>query len=286
MARNALYVNKELFSSMAWTAHGAKIWDGPGTLSYTMKGDLPVQAMPELDFIFSSNDLSLLVNRLSDFPIHQYESSITFVRDVRRVPLKCDSENQDELQHQSQSFDGLGRFYPYDIYSSNIASRDGLIEALARLQAIDGFGLAESSRPAKYSILLADVAIFWQLFRILYIFTGLAPIRHDLFLFLGLWHTYQHCHKLIWSEFRSTFLADSFFVLFPDDSLLFAPKLLQSQTFFQYLRLSFKSWRGDLLSAISTTKRLMLKEQMDFVTDIKQYKQNQVNFRYDLYFRA
>jgi len=279
MARNALYINKELFSSMAWTAHGAKIWDGPGTLSYTMRGDLPVQAMPELESIFSMKELSLLVTRLSEISIHQFETSITFVRDVRRVPLKSSSESKEELQHQSQSFDGLGRFYPYDIYPSNIALREGLLEALARIQAIDEFGLADSSRPGKYSILLADVAIFWQLFRLLYIFTGFAPIRHDLFLFLGLWHTYQHCHKLIWSEFRSTFLADSFFTLFPNDSLLFAPKLLQSQTFFHYLRLSFPSWRGVLLSTISTTKKLMLKEQMEFLEQLGEWKSNQVTLR-------
>ena len=146
--------------------------------------------------------------------------------------MKVSSINEHEFELQLRSYDGLGVFCPYDIYTSNIASRDGLLEALARVQEIDGFGLNASPRRGKYSSLLAYIAIYWQLFRIFYTFTGLVPIRHDLFLCMGLWHKYQHCHKLSWSEFRSYFLADLFFSLFPNESLLFAPKLLQSSTFF------------------------------------------------------
>ena len=72
--------------------------------------------------------------------------------------------------------------------TSNIASRDSLLEALARVREIDGFGLNASPRRGKYSILLADIAIYWQLFRIFYTFAGLVPIRHDLFLAMGLCH--------------------------------------------------------------------------------------------------
>ena len=236
--------------------------------------------MPELEEIVSELELSRLVDKLDQIDIHQYDSSITVRRDVRRVPLKVSSISEDEFEHQRRSYGGLRVFCPYDIYTSNIASRDGLLEALARVQEIDGFGLNASPRRGKYSILLADIAIYWQLFRIFYTFTGLVPIRHDLFLCMGLWHTYQHCHKLIWSEFRSYFLADLFFSLFPNESLLFAPKLLQSSTFFSYLRLSYRSWRPKLLFEIDRVKRLMIEEQFQFVNQISTSKKPDVAFRY------
>ena len=279
MARNALHVNRDLFLSMAWTAHGTKIWDRPGSLSYVLTDDSPVPAMPELEEIFRDADLSLVVGKLARISIDYYDSSVFVERDVRRLPLKVRSENANELNHQLKSYDGLGAFYPYDIYPSNIASRIGLLEALERVQRIDGFGLIDSPRSGKYSILLVDVAIFWQLLRIFYTFTGLAPIRHDLFLCLGFWHTYQHAHKLVWSEFRSTFLADSFFVLFPNDSLLFAPKLLQSSTFFTYLLLSYRHWKANLISAIQRVKHLLLVEEMVFVNEIDEKKSKDIIFR-------
>lgn len=279
LARNALFLNRELFKSLAWTAHGVKVWDRVGTLEYVLEGGLSVPAMPELEEVLSEKELSKLVDRLSGIEIWQYDSSITKNRDVRRVPLKVSGGTPVEVEHQLKSYDGLGTFHPYDIYSSNIASRDGLLEALERVQQIDGFGAPNSPRGSKYSILLVDVAIYWQLFRIFYTFTGLAPIRHDLFLFLGLWHTYQHCHKLIWGEFRSTFLADAFFELFPTESLLFKPKLLQSSTFFSYIRLSYSSWRGALYSAISRAKKLMLEEQMEFMSGFPKCKESTLFFR-------
>ena len=188
--------------------------------------------------------------------------------------------SEDEFEHQLRSYDGLGVFCPYDIYTSNIASRDGLLEALARVQEIDGFGLNASPRRGKYSILLADIAIYWQLFRTFYTFTGLVPIRHDLFLSMGLWHTYQHCHKLLWSECRSYFLADLFFSLFPNESLLFAPKLLRVQLSFLILRLSYRSWRHRLLFEIDRVKRLIIEEQFQFVNQISTSKKPNVAFRY------
>ena len=72
--------------------------------------------------------------------------------------MKVSSISEDEFEHQLRSYDGLGVFCPYALYTSSIASRDGLSEALAELNA--------SPRRGKYSILLADIAIYWQLFRI------------------------------------------------------------------------------------------------------------------------
>jgi len=267
-----LFLDKELYASLAWTAHGVKLWDGQGSIAYKIEDESPVPAMPELEEIFSEHGLKNLVDRLASIDICQYETSLTTVHEVRRVPLKMSSDVEAEMKHQAKSYDGLRQFYPLDIYGSNISCTTGLLEAVRRVQRIDGFGDEKAVRSDSYSILLVDIAIYWQLFRILYSFTGLAPIRQDLFMCLGFWHTYAHAHRLIWSEFRSTFLAASWFTLFPDQTLLFAPKLLQSSTFFLYLQMSYKSWRSSLLRAIGEVKRLMLNEQFEFLKSFGSFK--------------
>ena len=75
-----------------------------------MKDGAPIPAMPELDDILSEIELSRLVDTLSEIDIHQYDSSITVHRDVRRVPLKVSSRNEIESEHQQRSYDGLGVF--------------------------------------------------------------------------------------------------------------------------------------------------------------------------------
>ena len=272
LARNSLYFNKELYQSLAWTAHGVKVWDGHGSLDYVYFQGSSIPAMPEIDIIFSDIGLSSLNDRLSEIPIFQYNDSMTVLRDVRRIPLKIESNLEADVEHQSRSYDGLRQFYPFDIYESNISCTEGLLIGLERVQRVDGFGLESPSRSNQYSVLLVDIAIYWQLFRILYCFSGLVPIRHDMFMCLGFWHTYQHAHRLIWSEFRSTFLAPAWFVLFPDQTLLFAPKLLQSSTFFSYLRLSYSHWRNLLLESMDRMKILMAEEQSYFINNLSDYK--------------
>ena len=73
-------------------------------------------------------------------------------------------------------------FHPVDIYADNVNSTEGLLRVLRRVQGIEGFGLLEHDRTGCYSLLLVDVSIYWRLFRLLYSYSGLAPIRHDLFL--------------------------------------------------------------------------------------------------------
>lgn len=268
LSRNSLFINRELYASLAWTAHGVKLWDRPGNVNYRIRDGTPVPAMPELEDIFDERGLCNLIDRLVALPIFQYEDSLTFSRDVRRVPLKIQSDIEAELKHQEKSYDGLTQFFPLDIYDSNISCTSGLLKGLERVQRIDGFGKEDSVRASSYSILLVDIAIYWQLFRILYSFTGLAPIRQDLFMCLGLWHTYAHANRLIWTEFRSTFLAPAWFTLFPDETLLFKPKLLQSTTFFLYLSLSYKVWRPSLVESISRVKQLLISEQFDFLSSL------------------
>ena len=103
-------------------------------------------------------------------------------------------------------------------------------------------------RSGSYSLLLVDVSIYWRLFRLLYSYSGLAPLRHDLFLGFGFWHAYV----ALLNEFRLTFLGPAFFVLFPGQTLLDRPKLIQSAAFLMWMRLAYPQFKTDLLKALQT----------------------------------
>ena len=136
-------------------------------------------------------------------------------------------------------------------------STEGLLRVLRRLQEIEGFGLLDHDRSGSYSLLLVDVSIYWRLFRLLYSYSGLAPLRHDLFLGFGFWHAYSYAHVALWSEFRLTFLGPAFFVLFPGQTLLDRPKLIQSTTFLMWLRLAYPQFKTDLLKALQRLKTIL-----------------------------
>jgi hypothetical protein len=70
----------------------------------------------------------------------------------------------------------------------------------------------------------------------------------------GYWHPFLYGHVLIWNEFRHTFLGPAFFALFPTQMLMFRPKLIQSSTFFTWLRLAYPTFRGHLVQSISVLR--------------------------------
>ena len=65
-ARQGIYLDREQFVSMLWTAHGIKKWPGlpPVTLKYIYDGDLSIRAMPRLSILLSDENLDVLTNQL------------------------------------------------------------------------------------------------------------------------------------------------------------------------------------------------------------------------------
>ena len=122
---------------------------------------------------------------------------------------------------------------------------------------------------ARIHLLHADVAIFWQTLRLLYCYTGMAPLRHDLFLCLGFWHPFMYGHIALWSEFRHTFLGPAFFHLFSKQKLLRRPKLTHSSTFFSWLRLCYPSFRHELSKAMESVRQSLLKFELAHIRAIK-----------------
>ena len=103
-------------------------------------------------------------------------------------------------------------------------------------------------------MILADVSAFWMLLRLIYAYPQMAPIRNDLYLFLGPWHNYHYGTIAVWMEFRSTFLGPAFFALFPNELLKYRMSLSKSIVFFQWLRRAYPKFRVNLKEAISTSK--------------------------------
>ena len=205
-ARQGIYLNRDQFVSMLWTAHGVKVWPGnpPVTMSYVYNGDVPTRAMPPLSFILSDVMVTSILEDLKLLSIHFQPHSMSEHRHVRRVPLKPLPLTIEEAKYMSLSLDGLRCFEPIDIYNVNVQSYDGLLRSLHHCQSIEGFGVTGGQKDDEYSSVLLDVSTFWMLFRLLYSFTGLSPVLHDMFLFLGPWHSYMYSHVCAWSEFRSS----------------------------------------------------------------------------------
>src|SRR3569623_550090 len=90
----------------------------------------------------------------------------------------------------------------------------------------------------------------------MYTYSGLAAWRSDLFLVLGLWHTYPNLRVPIWREFRSSFLGQAYFALFPGRNLFFKPRLIQSVTCFTWIRLAYSRFRDLLVSSLKYLKAL------------------------------
>ena len=165
-------------------------------------------------------------------------------------PPSCNSNPSTPEKLHWITHDGLRFLHPVEIYPANVASSDGLITVLHRLQQLEGFGSSDHERAGSYSLFHADVAIFWQALRMLYCYSGMAPIRQDLFLALGFWHPYLYAHVAIWNEFHHTFLAPAFFLLFPNQTLMRRPRLSHSSTLFTWLRLAYPQIRALLSAAL------------------------------------
>jgi len=193
-----------------------------------------------------------LVTSLRTISRLRFERSVVYSRAVRRIPVKLPVlDDVEESKHLEASYyDGLKLFYPVDLYRDNIVATDGLLKNFQRVQNFSGFGLKDHPRAGSYSFLLVDVAVFWQLLRPLYSYTGMARIRHDLFLIFGLWHAYNYSHVALWTEFRATFLAPAFFAIFPHQN-----------------RLAY--FRDDLSSEILRMKEQMLRVDVQIVQTLE-----------------
>ena len=168
-AASSIYLNKELLRSMLWTAHGMKKLPAAVDMSWVANpAGLPLPALPHLPDLLKQQSLDAIFSHLASCDRLQYENSFSVVRKIVRIPLKPSAASEEEKIHLDLSSDGLRYFHPVDIYPENVVSSAGLLSVLSRLQQVEGFGIVGYQRFGFYSLLHADVAIFWQVLRLLY----------------------------------------------------------------------------------------------------------------------
>ena len=215
--------------------------------------------MPHLDELLTEEHFRSLLMKFTELAHPYLMESVSYTRDVRRIPLKYDQPTDEKEQiHLQSSYDGLRLFVPVNIHAANISTIDGLMNVVHILQDLEGFDSHEHRRHGKYSLLHVDCKIYWQLLRMLYSFPGLVGMRHDLFLVFGFWHAYHYANIALWHEFRYTFLGPAYFTIFPDQKLLHRPKLTQSATFFMWLRLAYPHFKEQLQRSLATMKARVL----------------------------
>jgi hypothetical protein len=74
-----------------------------------------------------------------------------------------------------------------------------------------------------------------------------ALLRSKVFLALGLWHNFKQASLLIWKRFALDFIGPAFHCLFPGRDMYIQPKLANVTTILTFMRLSYPSWRKDLM---------------------------------------
>ena len=262
-ASNSMFSNRDLFKQCQWTAHGFKELPIDLDLAWkTIEGGDTVAALPNLEELLTDLYLTDLTMDLIQLSKAFFDESIVVLRNVRRIPLKVvETDDPIEKAHLDSSYDGLKHFIPVNIYSDNITAVDGLMKIFQLLQNMEGFGTSDHRRSGQYSLLHVDVAIFWKLLRVVYCYPAFAGIRHDLFLIFGFWHAYHYSYVALWDEFRSTFLAKAFWLLYPSHHLMRRPKNTQSSTFFMWLRLAYPSFRDKLVSTTGSFRLFGIDEQ-------------------------
>ena len=92
-------LGKELFKKTLWTAHGVKLIPANVKMAHVMKGSNPIPASPPFPPLVSDDALTRLYNRLAKINHYQYAKSECVLRDVRRVPLKPEGDDAEEVKH-------------------------------------------------------------------------------------------------------------------------------------------------------------------------------------------
>ena len=163
-------------------------------LSYVNLDGQAISAMPLLETLLAL-PLHLKVEQtlqgLSTTP-WLFDNSLSHVRGVLRVPLKPSPVTEAEAVYLKSSFDGLGVFKPVDIYPHNIVSTGGLLQVLAELQSLDGFGRVEHSPCGLLFLAGGGCSNLLAASPTLLLLLWMAPVRQDQFLLFGLWHPYHY----------------------------------------------------------------------------------------------
>ena len=186
------------------------------------KDNRTLPATPPFLELVDDNAVKDLFQRLRLISHYHYDTAECVRRDVRRVPLKPNGLDNDEVAHLSLSSDGLRFFHPYTLYPDNCQSSNGLLAVLGQLTKLQNMCSPDCK---SYSVINVDVSLYNMFMHMMYGVAGMQPFLNNVF---GIWHAYMYSHTALWDRFRLTYLADAFFALFPKTILMRKPSLFKS----------------------------------------------------------
>jgi hypothetical protein len=127
-AANGIWIDRDLFKVMNWSAHGVKRFTSDLPLLWRRSPTATLPAMPLLHDLLASWRVESLTRLLIDIVPNYFEGAFVTVRDVRRVPVKSRPVTEAERMHMAASYDGLSCFSPVDIHQHNVQSSVGLLQ--------------------------------------------------------------------------------------------------------------------------------------------------------------
>ena len=108
---NSIFIEREQFRSMLWTAHGMKKLPFNVDMSWVPKApDLFYPALPNLQDLLGREAIESLFTELASFERLQFDTSFAVLRHVTRIPLKPVPATPDEKVHLASSSDGSAFF--------------------------------------------------------------------------------------------------------------------------------------------------------------------------------
>jgi len=109
-------LGKDLFKKTLWTAHGVKLIPANVDMTHLKRNAQYVPASPDLVSILSDRALTRLHGGLSLIDHFHYENSECVLREIRRIPLKAEGIDEQEVNHLALSSDGLRFFHPVALF--------------------------------------------------------------------------------------------------------------------------------------------------------------------------
>jgi hypothetical protein len=118
----------------------------------------------------------------------------------------------------------------------NISSNEGLKNVLRYI-------CNRFFRINKYNVILCDTNIFWRILKRYY--EKPKPLTLRSIPILGLWHPGKMIVECIWRNYLSYFIAKAYHYLYPNNNILYKPRLSHAMELFIQLYLSYKMWLSE-----------------------------------------
>jgi hypothetical protein len=210
------------YSGALWTAIGVKIDQNINLYRATTER---VYLFPNNIGTFNETIKKELIDIINYSNLKIRERVYSEENELWTVPLSVKKEDRKKY-----------KFLPYTLLDENISSNIGLKNVLRYI-------CNRFFSTNKYNIVLCDTNIFWRILKRYY--EKPKPLTLRSIPILGLWHPGKMIVECIWRNYLSYFIAKAYHFLYPNNNILYKPRLSHAIELFIQLYLSFKNWKSE-----------------------------------------